>query len=73
MFQPRTIAGQPIPGRVGLVVQFSSDPAVTHNLCVEFDDSQITGYEVLNRSGLDIVLSGDPGAGAVVCAIEEGV
>ena len=54
--------------RVGLVVRFSDDEVTTR--CVEFTEPQISGYDVLTRSGLDVVASFDPGLGVAVCAIE---
>jgi hypothetical protein len=56
------------PNRVGLVVRFGDGSAITR--CVEFSEPEITGYDVLERSGLDIVAAFDSGMGAAVCAIE---
>ena len=54
--------------RVGLVVRFGDGSLITR--CVEFTESEISGYDLLTRSGLDIVAAFDPGQGAAVCAIE---
>jgi hypothetical protein len=52
--------------RAGLVVQYADDSAETR--CVEFDEPEITGYELLRRSGLPLVIA--PGSfGATVCKI----
>jgi hypothetical protein len=37
--------------------------------CVEFDEPTISGYELLLRSGLSLVINSSAGQGAVVCAI----
>ncbi len=54
--------------QVGLVVRFGDGSLTTR--CVEFSEQQISGYDVLVRSGLDIVAAFDSGAGAAICAIE---
>ena len=69
------VAGTGLPGaraqsphRVGLVVRFADDNIVTR--CIEFSEPQISGYDVLTRSGLNVVASFDSGMGAAICAIE---
>jgi hypothetical protein len=54
--------------QVGLVVQFGDGRRSTH--CVEFSESEISGYEVLTRAGLEIVANFDWGMGAGICAID---
>ena len=54
--------------RVGLVVQFSDGSTATR--CISFVEQSITGYEVLQRSGLSVVDAFDPGQGAAICKIE---
>ena len=56
------------PNRAGLVVRFGDGSFITH--CVEFGESQISGYDVLMRSSLNVVAAFDSGQGAAVCAIE---
>jgi hypothetical protein len=56
------------PNRAGLVVRFGDGSFITH--CVEFSEPQISGYDVLMRSGLNVVAAFDSGQGAAVCAIE---
>ncbi len=56
------------PNRAGLVVRFGDGSFITH--CVEFGESQISGYDVLMRSGLNAVAAFNSGQGAAVCAIE---
>jgi hypothetical protein len=62
----RTHAQQ--PNRVGLVVQYGDGRLITR--CVEFGESEISGYEVLTRAGLEIVANFDWGMGAGICAID---
>lgn len=52
--------------RVALVVRFDNETVVTR--CVEFGEAQISGYDVLTRSGLDVVADVS-GADAAICAI----
>ena len=56
------------PNRAGLVVTFSDGSTVSR--CVEFTEGQISGAELLKRSGLPLVLWGT-GAGAAVCKIAD--
>ena len=56
------------PNRAGLVVSFSDGSTVSR--CVEFAEEQISGAELLKRSGLPLVLWGT-GAGAAVCKIAD--
>jgi len=56
------------PNRAGLVVTFSDGS--TASRCVEFAEEQISGAELLKRSGLPLVLWGT-GAGAAVCKIAD--
>jgi hypothetical protein len=55
------------PKRVGLVVVHGDGSTTTR--CIEFNESEISGYDVLQRSGLEIVTSQDSGPGAAICAI----
>jgi hypothetical protein len=54
--------------RVGLVVRHGNGSTITR--CVEFSESEITGYEVLTRSGLDVVTGSYAGMGMSVCALD---
>jgi len=54
------------PSRVALVVHFGDS---TIARCVSFDETEISGYDVLARSGLAITASFGP-MGAAICAIE---
>jgi hypothetical protein len=54
------------PNRAGLVVGNGDSFAVT---CVEFDEPEITGLELLNRSGLPVVQQGS-GLGTAICGIQ---
>ena len=51
------------PNRVGLVVALGDDDYVTR--CVTFNEPSVTGYEVLERSSLEIVA-----AEGIICDIE---
>ena len=54
--------------RVGLVVVHGDDTVVTR--CISFSEVQLTGYEILQRSGLGIVSSDSVGQGLAVCALD---
>lgn len=56
------------PHRAALVVAFSERQVQTR--CVEFAEAQISGTDLLRRSGLAVVFSETQGLGAAVCAIE---
>jgi hypothetical protein len=56
------------PNRVGLVVAHGDGTTVTR--CVEFSEPEITGYDLLIRSGLDTVFSAYGGTGMAVCAVD---
>ena len=56
------------PSQAGLVVQFGDGAVITR--CVEFGESQISGYDVLLRSGLNFEASVG-GMGAFICRIED--
>lgn len=57
------------PNRAGLVVQFGNGEAV--GVCVSFDEQSISGYELLQRSGLSFVTQGGSQYGAAVCKISD--
>jgi len=61
-------AGADGPSRVGLVVRFGDGSVFTK--CVEFEEDQISGLEVLLRSGLRVIYQ-QSGLGAAVCKIED--
>ena len=56
------------PNRAGLVVQLADGQ--TKTLCVEFEGEEITGADLLIRSGLDAVVDPSSGLGIIVCRIE---
>jgi hypothetical protein len=56
------------PNRVGLVVVHGDGSTITR--CIAFNESEISGYDVLQRSGLEIVAAQDSGMGAAICAID---
>lgn len=62
------LADDPPPHRAGLVVIHESGEVITR--CVEFSEETIDGIELLERSGLDVVISPYAGMGSAVCAID---
>lgn len=56
------------PNRAGLVVQFADGQ--TETLCVEFREKEITGADLLVRSGLEAIVDPSSGLGIIVCRIE---
>ncbi len=54
--------------RVALIVHFG-DRTLTR--CVTFDEAELSGYDILARSGLAFTASFDVGPGAAICAIED--
>ncbi|MFW6115686.1 MAG: hypothetical protein ACOC7Y_01355 [Chloroflexota bacterium] len=56
------------PNRVGLVVDLG-DHHITR--CVEFDEPEITGYDVLRRASLDVVADTSNPLGIIVCDIND--
>jgi len=68
--QPLTALGLPWqPNRAGLVVQLTEDQVKT--TCVRFTEGSISGFELLETSGLAVDSLTDPGMGTAVCRIEE--
>lgn len=55
------------PHRAGLVVRLSADEVMTR--CVAFDEEQISGAALLERSGLELETTTDPSFGVFVCGI----
>lgn len=56
------------PGRAGLVVTFGDGTTVTR--CVQFEGEEISGADLLEASGLSMVISRYGGLGGAVCRIE---
>jgi hypothetical protein len=54
--------------RAGLAIRFDDGTLVTR--CIELDGQQLTGSELLSRSGLDYVIDSTHGGGITVCKIE---
>ena len=55
------------PNRAGIVVSFDN---TTRSACIEFEEQEISGAELLNRAGFDVVAAGS-GRGAAVCMIDD--
>ncbi|MBN1580526.1 MAG: hypothetical protein JXA89_07465, partial [Anaerolineae bacterium] len=55
--------------QVGLVVQFGDGTTLTR--CVTFDEPEINGYDVLMRSGLNVVANTSSGIGVAICKIQD--
>lgn len=62
------IAGAQSSNRAALVVRFSDDRVETH--CVAFQEEQVSGYDLLLRSGLPLEV-GDTSFGASVCRVDD--
>jgi hypothetical protein len=67
------LAGKPLfslalTNRAGLVVQLGAGSTLTR--CVEFGEDSLSGFDVLQRSGLSVEASFDAGTGTFVCRIE---
>lgn len=63
-----TPVGAQTPNRAGLVVDLGNGQVVMTT--VSFPETEISGYQLLQRSGLDLAVSSSLGAGVAVCAIE---
>lgn len=59
---------QQVPNRAGLVVRFGDQRTETR--CVEFSEPEITGLELLERSGLGLAVDYQAG-GAAICSIND--
>ena len=57
------------PNQVGLVVVYGGDDVLTR--CISFSDAEISGHEVLKKSGLEIETEMSGGLGAAICFIEK--
>jgi hypothetical protein len=56
------------PNQVGLIVVHRDGDVVTR--CIEFDEDELSGYDVLDRSGLDLNIEPSGGMGVTVCRID---
>ena len=56
------------PNRAGLVIRFGDGRVETH--CVPFEGEQISGADLLARSGLKVVVDTSSGLGVSICQIE---
>lgn len=57
------------PNRAALIVQPADGMLIEQ--CISFDEEEITGEELLHRSGLPVILDFSFGLGAAVCKIGE--
>lgn len=64
---PRQQTGDPA-GQAGVVVRFAEDQVAT--FCVTLDEPEITGYDLLQRTGLALEVS-EVNLGAAVCRLAE--
>jgi hypothetical protein len=67
LYAPGARVGAEGPNQVALIVDMGDGSVLTR--CVEFDESEISGYEVLERAGLEVVRRAE-GMGGLVCSIE---
>jgi hypothetical protein len=56
------------PNQTGLVVQLEDELVVTR--CISFNEDELTGADLLTRSGLNVVLDPASSMGITVCQIE---
>jgi hypothetical protein len=56
------------PSQVGLVIQF--DDGRLESRCIPFAGDEISGADLLTRSGLNLVVNASQGMGITVCRIE---
>ncbi len=56
------------PNQAGLVVRLADGQVVTR--CVAFEEDQVSGAELLARSGLDVTMDPSSSMGITVCRIE---
>lgn len=61
-------AAAPLIHRAGMLVQFADGSAA--QVCVPFTEDSLTGYELLERSGLVVESVTDPSLGRAVCRIQ---
>lgn len=59
-------AGAQGANRAGLVIRYGDGTVSTY--CVQFDEAEISGFDLLLRSGVDVVYSSS-GIGAMICKI----
>lgn len=64
---PQLAAKAQQSNQVGLMIDFG-DHQITR--CIEFSESEISGYEVLQRAGLNLAVNFDSGMGAGICSID---
>lgn len=61
--------GAPAAHHAGLVIVFDDERIETY--CIEFAEDEISGAELLRRSGLPVVVTGFGGLGTGVCRIDD--
>jgi hypothetical protein len=61
-------ASADVPGQAGLVIQYGEGWVETR--CVSFQGDEISGTELLTRSGLEVVMDPSSGLGVTICQIE---
>jgi hypothetical protein len=66
MWPALAFAGE--PNRAGLVIQFGDGRLETH--CIAFEEDELSGAELLTRSGLNMVVDASKGMGITVCKIQ---
>jgi hypothetical protein len=67
LLQPGPGLAQGQVSQAGVVIQFGDGSVVTQ--CVDFQGGAISGLELIQRAGLDVVTAFDPSQGAAVCRI----
>ncbi len=64
----RTVAADKGPNKVGLVIRYGDGHVETY--CVTFQEPELTGVEVLRRSGVPIIVDPTSSFGQAVCKID---
>jgi hypothetical protein len=57
------------PNQAGLIIQFDENRVETR--CISFEGDTITGGELLERSGLDVIIDSSRGMGITLCKVED--
>jgi hypothetical protein len=57
------------PNQAGLVVQFGDGQVETR--CISFEEDEISGAELLARSGMEVIMDASGGMGITICQIED--
>lgn len=62
------VHGQEGPNQAGLIIQYGD--GTTSTACVNFEESSITGLELLRRAGISVSADVSSGLGTTICALD---